>query len=312
MALCLALVAAAAALRPLPRAAASLPAARARTVLRAHPAFKAKVDPKYSLAAAVAAGEAGAAAAVPQSFDDVLAELSIAATSVGGGSRWLVECLPPGLNPELEMTCPYDPSRELAVVQALLRALPDAAIRVAHARAELCDVAPRGATWTFRGDESRRRRGCDADIPSRPARASRYANFARQEHVPRRELVVYDTGSQPSAFFSSLDDARVRYRHGPDDARQGLGAKRNWLVDAARGDVVACFDDDNVYGPAYLQTMVSHLERSGARCVCLVRWCSYNAGGEKCGAACAIEDSPRGNAAAATRHSAGRAVATVR
>jgi len=148
------------ALRPRPRAAASLPAARARrTVLRAHRAFKAKVDPKYSLAAAVAAGEAGAAAAVPQSFDDVLAELSIAATSVGGGSRWLVECLPPGLNPELEMTCPYDPSRELAVVQALLRALPDAAIRVAHARAELCDVAPRGATWTFRGDESRRRRG---------------------------------------------------------------------------------------------------------------------------------------------------------
>ena len=100
------------------------------TALRAHPAFKQKKDPKYSLEAAVEAGEAAQRAGVPQSFDDVLDEMgaSVAAALESGGERFLVECLPPGLNPELEMTCPYDPSRELAVVQALLNAIPRRAV----------------------------------------------------------------------------------------------------------------------------------------------------------------------------------------
>ena len=102
------------------------PRPRRCTALRAHPAFKQKKDPKYSLEAAVEAGEAAQRASVPQSFDDVLDEMgaSVAAALDAGGARFLVECLPPGLNPELEMTCPYDPSRELAVVQALLNAIP--------------------------------------------------------------------------------------------------------------------------------------------------------------------------------------------
>ena len=109
------------------------PRPRRCTALRAHPAFKQKKDPKYSLEAAVEAGEAAQRASVPQSFDDVLDEMgaSVAAALDAGGARFLVEVLPPGLNPELEMTCPYDPSRELAVVQALLNAIPRRVIRVA-------------------------------------------------------------------------------------------------------------------------------------------------------------------------------------
>ena len=109
------------------------PRPRRCTALRAHPAFKQKKDPKYSLEAAVEAGEAAQRASVPQSFDDVLDEMgaSVAAALDAGGERFLVEVLPPGLNPELEMTCPYDPSRELAVVQALLNAIPRRVIRVA-------------------------------------------------------------------------------------------------------------------------------------------------------------------------------------
>ena len=57
---------------------------------------------------------------------------SVAAALDAGGERFLVEVLPPGLNPELEMTCPYDPSRELAVVQALLNAIPRRHRRVAR------------------------------------------------------------------------------------------------------------------------------------------------------------------------------------
>ena len=105
--------------------------------LRAHKAFKQAVDPRYTLESAVAAGEAGAAADVPQTFDGVLAELgaSVAAATAAAGAdaRFVVECLPPGLNPELEATCPYSPSRELAVVLRVLECLPYAAVRVACA-----------------------------------------------------------------------------------------------------------------------------------------------------------------------------------
>ena len=102
--------------------------------LRAHKAFKARVDERYTLERAVAAGEAGAAASVPQSFADVLAELAAAVGDAPAGRRFVVECLPPGLNPRLEATSPYSPERELAVVLAILRALPRGAVaRVACA-----------------------------------------------------------------------------------------------------------------------------------------------------------------------------------
>jgi len=97
----------------------------------AHKAFKQKVDPRYTLERAVEAGEA--ATNVPQCFEDVLDEMAAGVRDAlaGPGDRLLVECLPPGLNPDLEATVPYNPSRELAVVRALLRSLPAVDVRVA-------------------------------------------------------------------------------------------------------------------------------------------------------------------------------------
>ena len=48
-----------------------------------------------------------------------------------------------------------------------------------------------------------------------------------------------------------------------------VGAKRNALCRAARGKVVAMIDDDNVYGPAFVATMLLHLVDSGAAVVSL-------------------------------------------
>lgn len=108
---------------------------RRETCLRAHPKFKQKIDERFTLERAVEAGEAAAEANIPQTFDDILEEMvaSVAAAVSGGGRRFVVECLPPGLNPELEATCPYNPSRELAVLSALLGSLSSAyaAVRVA-------------------------------------------------------------------------------------------------------------------------------------------------------------------------------------
>ena len=105
---------------------------------------------------------------------------------------------------------------------------------------------------------------------ARPASdlAALYASFARQRHA-KKELLVLDTGAAaPSPFFAALDDARVRYVHEPDlvtgddgDAEK-VGIKRNRLCALARGDAMACFDDDNVYGPDYLRVMLAHLRHS--------------------------------------------------
>lgn len=100
-----------------------------------------------------------------------------------------------------------------------------------------------------------------------------YENFRRQTHGDR-ELVVYSTGPTPSPFFGALEDGRVTYFH--EDRRVGLGEKRNVLVRRAKGAIIACFDDDNIYAPTYLAVMASHLTSSGARCACLARWATYS------------------------------------
>ena len=129
----------------------------------------------------------------------------------------------------------------------------------------------------------RHRVGADALVsviaPTTGARAelhaALYASFARQRHA-KKELLVLDTGAaRPSPFFAALDDARVRYVHEPDlvtgddgDAEK-VGIKRNRLCAMARGDAMACFDDDNVYGPDYLTVMLQHLAASGSQLLTL-------------------------------------------
>ncbi|NDE10957.1 MAG: glycosyltransferase family 2 protein [Chitinophagia bacterium] len=93
--------------------------------------------------------------------------------------------------------------------------------------------------------------------------------FGRETHGPRlydvfnaqtyenRELLILDDSETPSRFFLSLNDIRVRYYHVA--ARYSLGAKRNWLAENAKGQILAHFDDDDYYAPNYLTTMVSNL-----------------------------------------------------
>jgi hypothetical protein len=55
-----------------------------------------------------------------------------------------------------------------------------------------------------------------------------------------------------------------------------IGAKRNQLVAEARGEIVAHFDDDDYYAPAYLDTMVGLLESHGADFVKLSSYYLYD------------------------------------
>jgi glycosyltransferase involved in cell wall biosynthesis len=65
--------------------------------------------------------------------------------------------------------------------------------------------------------------------------------FLRQDY-PHRELVVVDDGADPVADLLP-EDPRIRYVR--LDSRHSVGAKRNLACEAARGDLLAHWDDDD-------------------------------------------------------------------
>lgn len=79
------------------------------------------------------------------------------------------------------------------------------------------------------------------------ARAIEY--FLRQDY-PRRELVVVDDGADSVADLAERDP-RVRYVRAP--AGSSIGAKRNLGCGVAAGEILACWDDDDWYGPDRLR-----------------------------------------------------------
>ncbi|KAJ1479698.1 nucleotide-diphospho-sugar transferase, partial [Baffinella frigidus] len=100
-----------------------------------------------------------------------------------------------------------------------------------------------------------------------------YACFKQQDYEPK-ELVVVDDAAEASPFFAALQDPAVRYillNHSVP-----LGAKRNLLAQEARGAILAHFDDDDWYAPAYLSSMVAELRRTQASVVKLSGWFVYS------------------------------------
>jgi glycosyltransferase involved in cell wall biosynthesis len=78
------------------------------------------------------------------------------------------------------------------------------------------------------------------------------------------EWRVHDDSPAPDEWMQALAarDPRVHYVHEP--MVRSIGAKRNMLIAAARASCIAHFDDDDVYGPGYLQNMVGALKHHGA------------------------------------------------
>ncbi len=88
------------------------------------------------------------------------------------------------------------------------------------------------------------------------------------------EWLVLDDSGEPSAALAATTDGRIRYRH--TTRRMTIGEKRNLLVAEARGEIIAHFDDDDYYAPAYLRTMVDLLESRGADLVKLSGYYLYD------------------------------------
>src|SRR5437868_1996575 len=100
-------------------------------------------------------------------------------------------------------------------------------------------------------------------------------DIVRAQSCQDFEWLILDDGPEPAAFFQQLSDPRIRYTHLPG-APMLVSAKRNWLCERSRAPVIAQFDDDDYYAPAYLATMLARLQESGADITKLSAWFVYS------------------------------------
>ncbi len=108
-----------------------------------------------------------------------------------------------------------------------------------------------------------------ADRPALVLQAVRY--FLRQDY-PERELVIVDDGAEPLAE----QPAHPRIRYLRLSRRLSLGAKRNLACDAAAGELLAHWDDDDWQAPWRLRFQVARLAAEGAELCGLDRLFFYD------------------------------------
>lgn len=90
--------------------------------------------------------------------------------------------------------------------------------------------------------------------------------FLRQSY-PNKELVIVDDGADSVADLVP-DDPQLRYIR--LSGQRTLGAKRNLCVEAARGELIMHWDDDDWMVPHRISTQVAALLRAGAE-ICGMR-----------------------------------------
>jgi glycosyltransferase involved in cell wall biosynthesis len=98
-------------------------------------------------------------------------------------------------------------------------------------------------------------------------------DYVRAQSVQDFEWLVHDGSPQPASMFHAINDSRVRYMHAPK--AMTIGAKRNDLCQAANGKIIVHFDDDDFYGPHYIQRMVSFMNKESAHFVKLFGFFLY-------------------------------------
>lgn len=86
------------------------------------------------------------------------------------------------------------------------------------------------------------------------------------------ELLIHEDGPARSTYLDSIQDQRVRYIY--SEKKITTGAKRNRLIQEARGEIIVFFDDDDYYSPEYITAMIGFLE--DADMVKLSGWFAYS------------------------------------
>ena len=83
-------------------------------------------------------------------------------------------------------------------------------------------------------------------------RAQTYDNF---------EWIVLDDSDVPSAELQNCAWDKLKYIYSPE--RITLGEKRNMMIAQASGEIIVNFDDDDYYGPDYVDNRIQSITDSG-------------------------------------------------
>lgn len=89
------------------------------------------------------------------------------------------------------------------------------------------------------------------------------------------ELVIVDGGRRPLALHRLHVSPRAAVNILRVDSTTKIGERRNLAVDAARGDLIVHWDDDDFYAPDYLASVVTWWEGQGSTCVELGGMCQF-------------------------------------
>jgi glycosyltransferase involved in cell wall biosynthesis len=105
----------------------------------------------------------------------------------------------------------------------------------------------------------------------RPAFFAQALRCYRAQSYAKREIVVVDDGATAvGALCSRVPNLTYIRLHQPTPT----GAKLNLGIERARGTVLQKLDDDDFYGPLFLETAVQHLQRTKNPRT-LVAWCCF-------------------------------------
>ncbi len=85
------------------------------------------------------------------------------------------------------------------------------------------------------------------------------ASVRKQDYDAYEIIVVNDAGEDVSGVINSFNDKRIKLIN--HSANKGLAAARNTGLKNAHGKYIAYLDDDDVYYPEHLRTLLSFLEQ---------------------------------------------------
>lgn len=91
-------------------------------------------------------------------------------------------------------------------------------------------------------------------------------NYFLQQDYPNKELIVVDDGTDP---VHDIMPADPQIRYVPVETKQSVGAKRNRAVQAARGEFIVHWDDDDWYASRRLTEQIQKLLQKEADVVAL-------------------------------------------
>jgi glycosyltransferase involved in cell wall biosynthesis len=103
------------------------------------------------------------------------------------------------------------------------------------------------------------------------------ACFLRQTHAPRELVVVYQSHDAPTRdYLASLSEPSIRAVEIAPSPELGAGALRNLCTEAARGEYVAVWDDDDWHGPTRIAEQLAAFAGTGKAGCCLYRIILYD------------------------------------